>query len=687
MCYIYIRLLFGIACLAYHTAIKFALYQPLYPEFIVNYCFDIKRAAATFALFACTLNGKHKLYSDIVNSLIQPGEQIMQNDKKKYSHKPGWAEYVDDLYDTSREIRQIWINAGKPRQGPVHDQHVKCKSRFKYALRFIKNNENKLRKEALAKKLADLNPKAFWSEIKNMNNCKTPLPTSIEGVSGRVQIVEFWRTHFSQLLNCVSNSSVHACEYGCDTPYEELVVSIEEVTRAIEKLDLNKACGSDGICSEHLKYSSNILVPLLAMCFTSFFSHGFLPETMLSVMLVPVIKDKAGKISSKDNYRPIAFASVISKLVEVIMLDRIEMYMITNPNQFGFKRKHGTDQCIYVLKEIIDLYRKLNGSVFVCFLDASKAFYRVNHTTLFKQLGARGIPGYILRILSYWYKNQDMCIRWGDAYSAKFKVTNGVRQGGILSPYLFNVYVDELSEELNKCNVGCNLNGLLINHLMYADDLVLISPSSAGLSQLLRECEKFGTRHDVKYNAKKSAVMIYRSMTLKGCTIPNFNLNGMILHVVASYKYLGHYITDDFSDDDDINRQRRTLFVQGNIILRKFNMCSLGVKLALFRTYCSPMYTAQLWWNYKKSTITKLQIAYHNIFKMFLGMSKYESTSYLCTLFDIQCCQSVIRKLVYGFMCRLDSSVNCIIKGILATSLRYTSRIRKHWCSLLYINN
>ena len=290
----------------------------------------------------------NKLYSDIVNSLIQPGKQIMQNNKKKYTHKPGWAEYVDNLYYTSREIRQMWINAGKPRQGPIHDQHVRCKSRFKYALRFIKKNENMLRKEALAKKLADLNPKAFWSEIKNMNNCKTSLPTSIEGVSGAggEQIVEFWRTHFSQLLNCVSNSSVHACEYGCGTPYEELVVSIEEVTHAVEKVDLNKACGSDGICSEHLKYASNVLVPLLAMCFTSFISHGFLPESMLSVMLVPVIKDKAGKISSKDNYRPIALASVISKLVEVIMLDRIEMYMITNPNQFGFKRKHGTDQCI-----------------------------------------------------------------------------------------------------------------------------------------------------------------------------------------------------------------------------------------------------------------------------------------------------------------------------------------------------
>ena len=87
-----------------------------------------------------------------------------------------------------------------------------------------------------------------------------------------------------------------------------------------------------------------------------------------------------------------------------------------------------------------------------------------------------------------------------------------------------------------------------------------------------------------------------------------------MLHVVTSYNYLGHDITDDLSDDDDINRQRRTLFVQGNIILRKFNMFSLGVKLTLFCTYYSPMYTAQLWWNYKKSTITKLQIAYHNFF-------------------------------------------------------------------------
>ena len=96
--------------------------------------------------------------------------------------------------------------------------------------------------------------------------------------------------------------------------------------------------------------------------------------------------------------------------------------------------------------------------------------------------------------------------------------------------------------------------------------------------------------------------MIYRSMTLKGCTIPKFNQNGMILHVVASYKYRGHYITDDLSDDDDINRQRRTLFVHGDIILRKFNMCSLCVKHTLSYLLFTYVYS---------TTLVELQKIYH----------------------------------------------------------------------------
>ena len=145
------------------------------------------------------------------------------------------------------------VNAGKPRQGPVYDLHVKSKPRFKYALQFIKNNENILRKE----KLAELNPEAFWREINTINNCNTHLPSSIEGVSGGKEIVDLWRKHFCDLLNCVNNGSVDVCKYDCDTSYDEIVVTVEEVTNAIKKLDVNK----DGICSEHIKYADKALVP------------------------------------------------------------------------------------------------------------------------------------------------------------------------------------------------------------------------------------------------------------------------------------------------------------------------------------------------------------------------------------------------------------------------------------------
>ena len=127
----------------------------------------------------------------------------------------------------------------------------------------------------------------------------------------------------------------------------------------------------------------------------------------------------------------------------------------------------------------------------MCFLDASKAFDRINNGKLFVKLQERGVPPYLIRTLQFWYTQQTMQIRWGSSLSAPFQVTNGVRQGDILSPVFFNVYMDDLSKKLKECKTGCMVGESLINHLIYADDLVIMSPYSAGLQQLLALATEF----------------------------------------------------------------------------------------------------------------------------------------------------------------------------------------------------
>lgn len=137
----------------------------------------------------------------------------------------------------------------------------------------------------------------------------------------------------------------------------------------------------------------------------------------------------------------------------------------------------------------------------------------------------RRVPAYIVRILAYWYAPQSMQVKWGHSVSGPFGVSNGVRQGSILSLALLNLYMDDLSKQLNACNTGCMISNRKVNHLMYADDLVVFCPSSAGLQQLLNVCSVYGADDDIKLN------------------FPVFKLSNSNLISCNRVKYLGHFLT------------------------------------------------------------------------------------------------------------------------------------------------
>ena len=131
-------------------------------------------------------------------------------------------------------------------------------------------------------------------------------------------------------------------------------------------------------------------------------------------------------------------------------------------------------------------------------------------------------------------------------------MSNGVRQRGVLSPIFFDMYVDKLSSKLNTVKLGCIVNETVINHLIYANDSVLIALSARALQVLLSHCEEFAESHDITFNLKKSVCMTY----VPKCF--NFNINHPMflsdkcLEYVVNHKYLGVKMSNDCNDEIEL---------------------------------------------------------------------------------------------------------------------------------------
>jgi len=496
-----------------------------------------------------------------------------------------------------------------------------------------------------------------------------------------------WQSHFKGILNSCTDFTSKQTVLSGFSELENLGFNRftpADISEVIKLLKLGKASGLDLLASEHFKYCHEKIYVLLCLLFNSMLIHGYLPCKLMDTIISPVIKDKKGNITDKENYRPIAITCVSSKILELLILKRCEEFLSTTDNQFGFKKEHSTDMCVFVLKQILEYYSHFSSPVYICFLDASKAFDKINHWHLFYKLTKRNMPCIFVRLLSVWYASQVFVVRWGNTISLPFTVTNGVRQGGILSPVLFNVYMDELSLLLNRQPYGCILNNVSFNHMFYADDSVLLAPSPSALQKLLNICDGFATMYDIKYNVKKSFVMCIRSKQWKQLYIPECYLDGNALKQTSTHKYLGVFLSEHLNDTFDVLRQRKSIFARGNVLISRFKHCSDDVKAQLFKSYCSTLYCSQLWNNHTKASLTKLSSAYNKVFRILMKAEPRCSISNLFVTNNVDSLYCILRKAICSFINRIHESRNVLVSTIV-NSFFYCndSFVVKKWHAML----
>jgi len=185
--------------------------------------------------------------------------------------------------------------------------------------------------------------------------------------------------------------------------------------------------------------------------------HGYVPNSFGLSYTVPLLRDKNScKCLKVDDFRGISITCVISKVLEHCVLDRFNTFLATSDNHFGFKKTTEYSHAIYIARSVITNYVQAGSStVNVGALDISKAFDKVDHLGLFVKLMKRRVPNVLLDTLENCFSKCYTCVRWCSVWSSFFGINCGVRQGGVLSPHVFGVYIDDVLKTVHLHRNGC----------------------------------------------------------------------------------------------------------------------------------------------------------------------------------------------------------------------------------------
>ena len=292
-------------------------------------------------------------------------------------------------------------------------------------------------------------------------------------------------------------------------------------------------------------------------------------------------------------------------------------------NQIGFKKGHRTADHIFVINTIVNkVVRAEKKKLFSAFIDFEKAYDRINRNLLLLKLQRLGISGLFYRNIKSLYKSVSYLVKVAKGHLDPIGSTLGLKQGGVLSPLLFNLFIDDMKNIFDEsCDPVADL-GNPLSHLLYADDLVLISSSQSGLNSCLAKLEIFCDKWQLDLNIKKSKIVIFNPSGRK-LAEPVFLYKGTQLETVQSYCYLGI----DLSSSGSFARSRgnlmdkayKAMFPLCSVIADFYLPCKKAMQL--FNSFIKPiaLYNSENWATLTHHQIESLQQKKTTLFSYMTG--------------------------------------------------------------------
>ena len=576
----------------------------------------------------------------LVETAFTAAESVFPISKKKYS-KSWWnAELSEAKAELSLHFNN-WRDDGFPKDGGViHCRYLLARKMFRKRVKKAQNDEIR-KKYLLFDKLKNTEPRKFWNRMKALRKTESKRLYTINDKQTGPEIANEFADHFSTLLN-YPRVPVEIEHYDIDTDEDEnITFSSIDIGKAIASLKMGKSLDPFNVGSEHIIYAGNLnLSNWLAGLYNDIPKKCDTPPSLSESKMVPIVKSLKKSLKTAGNYRGISIIPILTKILEYLILHKCPELTDTHPLQFGFTQDASTLHAEFTINETIKAYNKKGSCIYMCSLDAEKAFDSCNWDALFKKLvEEKKIPPKIVKIISALYRNGTAQIHYENCISDTFKLSQGVRQGSILSPYLYNIYTELLLNSLQEnCKVGTSIHGLFTGVIMYADDIILLSPTVSGLQKMVDECTEYCNNLGVAINAEKTEFLASGVPANPGCYL---TMDYTRIHPGKSLKHLGFlwnvnhktYLTAGIEHENIDQRISKFWSVVYGLLQAGICSCAPHTRVALFRSIAIPTLTYGLELCNLGSTIgTKLDCEGRRALKSFFNVSRY-SKNYLQKLF------------------------------------------------------